>query len=132
MKRLLSRACVFVDVPVEGLAMYILIVDDEPDLCEYLQRVICGLGHEADIALSGAGAILTCSKRMPNIIFMDFQMPGMSGAEAGRRIKKMGGKVIFLSGNTCPLAGETCMQKPVCKKDLEKIITDLEHSVNGQ
>ncbi|WP_026477410.1 response regulator [Alkaliphilus transvaalensis] len=70
--------------------MKIIIVDDDPLVCQSLQVL---LSREKDIevlstANNGAEAIECCKNLLPDIILMDIQMPIMDGIQATRQIKQ--------------------------------------------
>lgn len=70
--------------------MKLLIVDDDPLVCQSLQLL---LGKEEDlevsnIAANGQEAIELCLKEQPDVILMDIQMPIMNGIESTKRIKE--------------------------------------------
>lgn len=70
--------------------MKILIVDDDPLVCQSLQVL---LSREEDIevvgtANNGAEAIAFCQKVLPDVILMDIRMPVMDGIRATRQIKE--------------------------------------------
>ena len=70
--------------------MKILIVDDDPLVCQSLQVL---LSREVDIevlstANNGAEAIAYCHKVLPDVILMDICMPVMDGIRATRQIKE--------------------------------------------
>lgn len=67
-------------------ASQVLIVDDSPGNAHLLEQQVRELGHEAVIAASGGDAVLKAQQLRFNMIFMDMQMPGMNGLEAGRQI----------------------------------------------
>ena len=64
----------------------ILVVDDEPDLCEILLYNLRAAGFEAEVAYSGEMAI----KKKPSLydlLILDVMMPGMSGFELAKKLK---------------------------------------------
>jgi len=64
-----------------------LIAEDEPRLREQLAERLTKLWPELDIsAMVGDGieAIQTLDRQRPNILFLDIQMPGLSGLEVAR------------------------------------------------
>jgi len=67
----------------------ILIVDDSPFERAKLKDILCRHGaaqiHEAENAADG---IDIATEKMPDIIFMDVTMPGMSGFQAVKKIKQ--------------------------------------------
>ena len=64
-----------------------LIAEDEPRLREQLAERLAKLWPELDIsAMVGDGieAVQTLDRQRPNILFLDIQMPGLSGLEVAR------------------------------------------------
>ena len=76
----------------------ILIVDDEPDICEILSFNLSNEGMEVDYAHSAEEAF---EKLTPNhsLILLDIMMEGMSGYKAAEQIRSTGNPVpiIFLT-----------------------------------
>jgi DNA-binding NarL/FixJ family response regulator len=79
----------------------ILVVDDH----EVVRRVICSL-VSSDPALDvvcqsadGEGAVEKAEELQPDLVLLDIGLPGISGIEAGRRIRRVSpdSYIIFLS-----------------------------------
>jgi cyclic di-GMP phosphodiesterase len=68
--------------------MKILLVDDEPALRELLRATFEGADVTVDEAASGAEAEARIRRRRPDVIVLDLRMPGMSGAELCKRLKR--------------------------------------------
>jgi two-component system, NtrC family, response regulator AtoC len=66
----------------------ILIVDDEPLNLDLLDQELADLGHGTDRANSGAEALLKLETVNPELVLLDYQMPGMNGIEVLREIRK--------------------------------------------
>lgn len=76
----------------EGSDLKILIVDDEPDICELLKRYFIIKGYTVNTASSGVEAlnmIIEDSNSTPDIILMDIRMPEMDGLELLQNVRKM-------------------------------------------
>ena len=56
----------------------ILVVDDEPALLKILKEHFQGQ-YEVDTANSGAAAIERFVRQRPDVVFLDVNMPGISG-----------------------------------------------------
>lgn len=59
----------------------ILIVDDEPSLCESLEMLLTEVGYEVSTAVDGFDALLRLKTFTPDVIISDLNMPQMSGFE---------------------------------------------------
>ena len=76
-------------VSVEKLR--ILIIDDDDDIREYFIDIAMRFNIPCDTASGGEEAVkLIKSGKTYDIIFVDWQMPGMNGIEFTRRMKEMG------------------------------------------
>ncbi|MGH7481286.1 MAG: response regulator [Longimicrobiales bacterium] len=65
----------------------LLIVEDNPDLLEILERLF-GEAHEVATAQRGDEAIERASERRPDLVILDMQLPVLDGREVGLRIKE--------------------------------------------
>ncbi len=71
----------------------ILIVDDEPDLCDILRFNLEATGYEVEVAYAAEEAwetIVNCkssNSKCPDLLLLDVMMPGMSGFELAKRLK---------------------------------------------
>lgn len=76
-----------------------LIADDEPLLREALVRMLAGAWPELDIvahARNGREAIDLFDEHLPDICFLDVQMPGKTGVEAAQHIGRRA-HVVFVT-----------------------------------
>ncbi|MCH7479046.1 MAG: response regulator [SAR324 cluster bacterium] len=81
----------------------VLIVDDDRDFADVLQRTLRKQGLESDICFSGADALKACKEKNYDAIVLDYKMPAMSGLEVLKRLKLESRgdlHVIFISGST--------------------------------
>lgn len=83
--------------------MRIIIVDDEPIICEGLQKTInwAMLGAEvAGIAYDGEEALRLAAALAPDIVLSDIRMDGMDGLELAERLRQVNPQliVIMISG----------------------------------
>ena len=65
----------------------ILVVDDEPDVVDLLERTLKGEGFEVVSAYDGIGAIDVACNDRPDLILLDIMMPMMSGYEVCAQLK---------------------------------------------
>jgi two-component system response regulator (stage 0 sporulation protein F) len=68
---------------------YLLIVDDQPAICELLEEVFTSEGYQVETALNGDQAVRTIRARTPDLIFMDINMPGKNGLETLKDVQDM-------------------------------------------
>jgi CheY-like chemotaxis protein len=65
----------------------ILVVDDEPFVCEAVKMMLAFDGHEVKTANSGKEALLVLEKDKFDLVITDFAMPAMKGDELAAAIK---------------------------------------------
>jgi len=68
-------------------AKKILIVDDEPDILEFLQYNLRKEGYAVVTASDGKQAISTAEREKPNLILLDIMMPELDGVETCRVLR---------------------------------------------
>jgi two-component system alkaline phosphatase synthesis response regulator PhoP len=66
----------------------ILIVDDEPDILEFLSYTVRKEGYRVFTASHGEEAVKLAHQLSPSLILMDVMMPQMDGIEACQIIRK--------------------------------------------
>lgn len=68
-------------------AARILIVDDQPDICDMLSTVLEPDGYETETAIDGRHALAAVRARLPDLILLDVSMPDMDGYEVASTLK---------------------------------------------
>ncbi|MDY6854986.1 MAG: response regulator [Thermodesulfobacteriota bacterium] len=71
----------------------ILVVDDEPEVCNALNEFLSSKGYEVYTALDGISAIKKVKEVRPHIVLLDVIMPGMGGIDTLQEIKKIDSKI---------------------------------------
>jgi CheY-like chemotaxis protein len=69
-------------------AKKILIADSDDNFRESLRSFINGLGYEVSEATTGVEAVEKASNSRPDLIIMDVCLPGLSGDEVTRQLKR--------------------------------------------
>ena len=67
--------------------MRILVVDDNRDILELVERVLQTYGHEVEIARDGLEALQQETATQPDLVVLDVNLPTLDGWEVCRRIK---------------------------------------------
>jgi CheY-like chemotaxis protein len=112
-------------------AATILLIDDDPDLREILTASLETLGYVVIAAEDGVAGLEVLKHRVPDLVVVDFAMPGMNGAEfatAARRLRR-GLPIIFVSGYAETAAIEKAagthavvLRKPFRIEELETVV----------
>ena len=68
-------------------AASILVVDDEPTICEMLYYVLGSEGYRVSQALSADQALDRLQQQTPDIVLIDWMMSGMNGIDLVRNIR---------------------------------------------
>ncbi|HWH21799.1 MAG TPA: response regulator, partial [Allosphingosinicella sp.] len=78
----------------------ILVVDDDEDVRAFLVESLEALGHDVLVAESGEAALAALAERTPDLVLLDYAMPGMNGAEVARSLAKSHASlpVVFVTG----------------------------------
>lgn len=66
----------------------ILLVDNDPDILEVLERRLISKEFRVVTALSGEMALKVVKNHKPDLAILDLKLPGMDGYEFCRRLKK--------------------------------------------
>ena len=68
--------------------MHILIVEDELGICEFLREGLEEEGYEVSVAKDGRSALLLYGEKKPDLILLDWMLPGMEGVEVCKVIRQ--------------------------------------------
>ncbi|EHQ91187.1 response regulator transcription factor [Desulfosporosinus youngiae] len=66
----------------------VLLVDDEPNILDFLEIGLINEGFEVETAQDGMTAVSLVKQFKPHIVILDVMMPGMDGFEVCRMLKK--------------------------------------------
>ncbi|MBN1338704.1 MAG: response regulator transcription factor [Bacteroidales bacterium] len=68
----------------------ILLVDDDPDILEFLSYNLRRNGYNVFVSNNGTDAILKAKEVLPRLVILDVMMPGMDGIETCQELRKIG------------------------------------------
>jgi two-component system, cell cycle response regulator len=71
----------------------VLIVDDDLTLLQTLEQLLTREGHQVFAARSGSEAITLCELHQPHLMLLDYFMPGMTGEEVVRTVRRTNNEV---------------------------------------
>ena len=113
----------------------ILVVDDEPLVCDAVKLMLDFDGHDVETACSGKEALAKLEQGRFDLVITDYEMPGMKGDELAAAIKARDAKqaVVMItayaellqsSGN--PLTGiDWLISKPFLLENLREAIAKV-------
>ena len=70
------------------MAATILIVEDEPDILDLLNFSLTRAGFNVIEAETAEGAIAYIDSKLPDMLVVDWMLPGMSGVNLAKRLRK--------------------------------------------
>jgi len=115
-----------------NMAKRILVVDDEPFVCDAVKMMLEFDGHKIETAGSGKDALALIEKSPFDLVITDYAMPGMKGNELAAQIRAQNPKqpivmitayAEMLSANQTPLDSVDCViSKPFLLEDLRAAI----------
>jgi CheY-like chemotaxis protein len=68
-------------------AKSLLVVDDNPENLKLILMILASSGYELVTACDAIQALHAIERRIPDLILLDLQLPGMDGLELTRRLK---------------------------------------------
>jgi CheY-like chemotaxis protein len=75
------------DPLVDSKRKRVLVADDNADIRQLWRAYLTVTGYDVSAASNGKEAIARALEDKPDVILMDFSMPGMDGADAARALK---------------------------------------------
>ena len=74
----------------------LMVVDDEADICDFVQNFFKERNFEVIVAYNGREAIDLYSKKRPEIVLLDIRMPKMDGMDALKEIRRIDNKAKII------------------------------------
>jgi len=65
----------------------VLVVEDEPNIADFIRRGLIFQKFEVDVAHTGAAALESARDRMPDIVILDLMLPDMDGVDVCQRLR---------------------------------------------
>lgn len=77
----------------------ILVIDDDPELCELLRKTLEHDGHRVVTALDGMQAVRAYELNKPSMLFVDLMMPHIDGEEFLRMLGTPRPPVVLITAS---------------------------------
>ncbi len=116
----------------------LLVIDDEPDIGQFIGTVAEGLGYQVTITTDAQAFIDAYNSEKPSVVVVDVVMPDIDGVELVKYLAQSGcdARVLVISGYTeryldntrtlgeaFGLASVTSMKKPIELIQLEDFLS---------
>jgi DNA-binding response OmpR family regulator len=112
----------------------ILIVDDEVNSARLVSMAVAMMGHESVEAYNGDDAVEVIAKNRPDLVILDYMMPGKNGLETLKDIREEFGGAppvyvltaaqdLYLKEKVLHSGANGCFTKPINLETLETVIS---------
>lgn len=113
----------------------VLLVDDNRDLLQFLERLMAESGWELMVAESASEARKIVAKRKPNAALLDYMLPDGNGVELAQQLKQglPNLQVIMMTGSMLAPEEEAICEEhdfPVLRKPF--LATDVMNQIRGR
>ena len=94
----------------------ILVVDDDAMSRRVLAQLLTAGGYKCRVSKNGSEALETVQAKPPSLLLLDFDMPGLNGAEVLKRLRSNGHSgvaqipTIMLTGHGSEESEVSCLQ----------------------
>ena len=115
--------------------MRILVVEDDPIVCDLLQEFLVGLRHEPRIVHTAEAALDLLRGERPDVILLDIRLPGMSGLDflQLQAVRELRAPILVVSGDVTETQAQESLRlgafdfvgKPLPLRRLEELLACL-------
>jgi CheY-like chemotaxis protein len=116
-------------------AKRILVVDDDPLVCDSVRMMLAHDGHAVEMAMNGQEALQCFVKGKFDLVLIDYAMPGMRGDELALAIRAQApdqaiamitAHAELMESPAHPLAGKVfVIAKPFMLEELREVMVKL-------
>ncbi|MDJ0694116.1 MAG: response regulator transcription factor [Mastigocoleus sp. MO_167.B18] len=78
------------------MTAHILLVEDEVKLARFVELELSFEGYQVSVANDGLSGLTMARESHPDIVILDWMLPGMSGVDICRRLRSTGEKVPII------------------------------------
>jgi DNA-binding response OmpR family regulator len=72
---------------------HVLVIEDEAKLARFVEVELSYEGYRVTVALDGPGGMIAAREQSPDLILLDWMLPGLSGLEICRRLRSTGNRI---------------------------------------
>lgn len=135
--RLVKAGLVNLDAPSQSVPSVIMIIDDSPLVLKQFQHWVTALGYPVVACQNAATALSTVVQVKPASIFIDINMPGISGFDLVKQIRQQPEvaaiPLVILTGEQklsnkwrAQWSGCDFLNKPLCAADVGEFQAQLQ------
>jgi len=122
----------------------ILVVDDEPALCELVEAVLQGAGMDVQTVSNSEQAIARLQKEKYDAVFLDVWMPAPDGFEVAQRMRSSGFNqktpLVMITGDADPgvlkrgfeSGANYFLFKPIDRRGLLRLVRATQGSIQNE
>jgi DNA-binding response OmpR family regulator len=78
------------------MSIKILLTEDDIKLAQFIQMELTCEGYEVSVAHDGLDGLMQARQTSPDLMILDWMMPGLSGIEICRRLRSTGSKIPII------------------------------------
>ena len=104
----------------------LFVVEDDPSIRFGLEEVLRGAGYLVHSCADGADALQEIAAHLPDLLVLDVMLPGVSGYEIARQLRKTGCRIpiLMLTAYEAVLGGSVI---PLTPREMELLIFLHQH-----
>ena len=115
----------------------ILVVDDEPEILQFVGEALLDEGFSVSTAADGQQAVEVAARHRPDLVVLDMRLPRLDGEGVARELRRLHGDVPILLITADGHAGEKAtrvgafnhLHKPF---DLERLVSLVQTRLDAQ
>ena len=102
-------------------------LDDEPELCENLADILSSTEVIVETFQDVASLLSSCEKLKPDLLFLDYRLPGTTGDEVAQKLDPTIPKVLITGDIQLQTTYQfiECLEKPAQDKELFALIAQV-------
>ncbi len=78
------------------MAERILVIEDEERIAQFVKRGLIYEGYRVDVAYDGSSGLQMAREQLPDLVILDWMLPGLDGLEVCRRLRAASDVLILM------------------------------------